>query len=170
LAKKTIAIGILGTQLDAGREERRWEKWRPTVSACQHEDLVIDRFELLYPASHRTLVNNVKADMKTVSPETDVRSHNIEFKDAWDFEEVFGTLYKFVRNDKFDTEKNEYLFTSPRGLTFNRSACICSRNHAIFRARCCKQARCVESCTELIRERIRSSISICLATMLWHRD
>lgn len=109
MAKRTIVLGLLGTQLDAGRGGDRWSKWRPTVSACQHDDLLIDRFELLYPRSHKTLARTTQEDIATVSPETDVCLHPIEFENPWDFEEVFGTLHEFARNYKFDTEQNHYL-------------------------------------------------------------
>lgn len=42
----TVVVGILGLRLDAGQTEERWTRWRPTVSLCQHEDLVVDRLEL----------------------------------------------------------------------------------------------------------------------------
>lgn len=45
--RKTVVIGLLGPQLDAGANARRWERWRPTVSVCQHDDLLVDRFHLL---------------------------------------------------------------------------------------------------------------------------
>ena len=58
--RKTVVIGMLGTVLDAGQGPRRWEKWRPTVSLCQQEDLVVDRLELLYPRSAMVLAATVK--------------------------------------------------------------------------------------------------------------
>jgi transcriptional regulatory protein RtcR len=79
MAKRTIVLGLLGTQLDAGRSTDRWLKWRPTVSACQHDDLLIDRFELLYPISHKTLARTTGEDIAAVSPETEVRLQQIEF-------------------------------------------------------------------------------------------
>ena len=47
MRKNKVVIGFLGSQLDAGWGAGRWEKWRPTVSLVQHDDLVIDRLELL---------------------------------------------------------------------------------------------------------------------------
>jgi transcriptional regulatory protein RtcR len=43
-----VVIGLLGSVLDAGFHEDRWNKWRPTVSLGRHEDLAIKRFELIY--------------------------------------------------------------------------------------------------------------------------
>ena len=50
---KTVVIGFLGSTLDAGGlSAGRWEKWRPSVAICQQEDLVVDRFEMLYARPH----------------------------------------------------------------------------------------------------------------------
>lgn len=47
--KKAVVIGFVGTQLDSGGKGLgRWEKWRPSVALCQHEDFLVHRFELLY--------------------------------------------------------------------------------------------------------------------------
>ena len=58
-----MVIGFLGTQLDSGRGAGRWEKWRPTVSLVQHEDVVIERLELLYTPAHKDLAQLVQSDM-----------------------------------------------------------------------------------------------------------
>ena len=52
--RRTVLIGLLGTTIDRGMTAKRWESWRPSVAACQHEDLLIDRFELLHPATFAT--------------------------------------------------------------------------------------------------------------------
>lgn len=106
--KKNVLIGLLGTMLDTGDGPTRWERWRPSVSVCQHEDLLIDRFELLHQKKVERIAATVIADIATVSPETVVRSHLIEFKDPWDFEEVYGALHDFARAYPFDTDKEEY--------------------------------------------------------------
>ena len=105
---KTVVIGFLGSQLDAGLGAGRWEKWRPTVSLVQHEDTVVDRFELLYSPQHEAIAAQVQADIATVSPETEVRLVRFEAKDAWDFGEVYGALYDWVRQYPFDPEKERY--------------------------------------------------------------
>jgi len=51
-----------------------------------------------------SLAKTVRADIRTVSPETEVRQHEMEFSDPWDFEEVYETLFKFSRQYSFDTE------------------------------------------------------------------
>src|SRR6187549_2754292 len=104
-----VVFGLLGPTLDAGRDPSRWESWRPSVSVCQHEDLLVDRFELLYERGREALAETTRADIESVSPETEVRLHEIDFRDPWDFEEVYGALQDFARGYPFDPEREEYL-------------------------------------------------------------
>ncbi|AKJ26939.1 transcriptional regulator [Caldimonas brevitalea] len=101
-------MGFLGTQLDGGMGSGRWEKWRPTVSLVQHEDLVIDRLELLYTPRHEELVQRLMADLLVVSPETQVRAHALDLADPWDFGEVYSALYDWSRAYPFDPEREDY--------------------------------------------------------------
>lgn len=106
---KRVAIGLLGPILDGGKTEKRWERWRPTVALCQHEDLLIDRFELLYQKRYTSLLKALVDDLKRISPETTVITHRLEFEDPWDFEEVYGALHDFTRGYAFDPENEDYL-------------------------------------------------------------
>lgn len=106
---KLVVFGLLGTTLDLGKGENRWERWRPTVSLCQHEELQIDRMELLYPRPGMNLAKQVKEDIAMVSPMTHVNLHMVEQRDPWDFEEVYTTLHDFVSKYSFDQENEEYL-------------------------------------------------------------
>ena len=45
--KKTVVLGFLGAVMDEGRGKGRWEKWRPSLSLCQQEDLLIDTDDLV---------------------------------------------------------------------------------------------------------------------------
>lgn len=109
MAKRQVAIGFLGTNLDAGKWDNRWERWRPTVALCQHEDLVIDRLELLHDHHGTALAQRVARDIALVSPETQVRFHVVNLHDPWDFQEVYGALHDFARAFPFDTEAEDYL-------------------------------------------------------------
>jgi transcriptional regulatory protein RtcR len=106
---KNVIIGFLGSQLDSGGGSSRWEKWRPTVSICQHEDFVVDRLELLHARQHIKLANQIKADIESISPETEVNLHLVDPRDAWDFQEVYGLLYEFARTYRFQPERERYL-------------------------------------------------------------
>jgi transcriptional regulatory protein RtcR len=107
--KDKIVIGLLGPTLDEGRGAKRWEKWRPTVALCQHEDLLIKRLELLHQRKFADLARRIVADIETISPETEVRTHEIEFADAWNLEQVYSALRDFSHSYRFDTAREDYL-------------------------------------------------------------
>lgn len=107
--KKTVVIGFLGSTLDnTGWNAQRWERWRPTISLCQHENLLIHRLELLYQKKYHRLFNTVCADIKTVSPETEIVPHEISLENPWDFEEVFSLLHDFATHYQFH-QQEDYL-------------------------------------------------------------
>ncbi len=106
---RTVVIGLIGTQLDQGKGPNRWERWRPSVDLCRHEDLVVHRFELLTQKRFRTLARQVAEDVASVSPETEVRLHDVPFRDPWDFEEVYGQLHDFARAYEFSPGEEDYL-------------------------------------------------------------
>lgn len=110
MAKKSlVVIGMLGTTLDAGAGPKRWERWRPTVALCQHEDVIVHRLELLHSRKFTALADVVKKDIVQVSPETEVRTWPAEFNNPWDLEEVYGGLLDFARRYEFRPDKEEYL-------------------------------------------------------------
>lgn len=107
---KTVAIGLLGVSLDAGgKASSRWEKWRPSVSLCQQEDLLVHRFELLHPPEALGLASAVARDIASVSPETEVVLRPLAMPQPWDFGEVYGALHAFARSYPFDVEAEDYL-------------------------------------------------------------
>jgi len=107
---KTVVFSILGVNLDRrGRGKKRWETWRPTVSLCQHEDLLVDRMELILESRGQSLSRQVAEDLGVVSPETEVREHFVRFEDPWDFAGVYGALRELVDAYPFDPENERYL-------------------------------------------------------------
>ncbi|MEQ8272319.1 MAG: RNA repair transcriptional activator RtcR [Deltaproteobacteria bacterium] len=109
MAKRTVVLGLLGTTLDSGTSSKRWHKWRPTVDLCRHEDLLVDRLELISDPRHDRLANVVAKDIANVSPQTEVRHHPVTLKNPWDFEEVYAALHDFVRAYNFRPERERYL-------------------------------------------------------------
>jgi transcriptional regulatory protein RtcR len=107
--KTLTVIGLLGTKLDSGRTQDRWARWRPSVGLCQHEELLIGQFELLYEVRQSELAKTIADDIRLVSPETTVCLHPVQLRDPWDFEEVFAALYEFARGYNFQTDANDYL-------------------------------------------------------------
>lgn len=106
--KKTVVIGFVGSQLDSGKGSGRWEKWRPTVALTQREELVISRIELLDNGRSAQLIEQLRTDIASVSPETSVRPVNLPITDPWDFEQVYGALFDFARTYPFNLEEEEY--------------------------------------------------------------
>ena len=108
--KPVTVIGFLGSTLDASKfGPSRWNKWRPSVGLTMHEDLRVDRFVLLHGTPHRRLAEYVAEDIAGVSPETTVEPRLLDFRDPWDFEEVYGKLLDFARAEPFDPEAEDYL-------------------------------------------------------------
>lgn len=108
MSKKTVVVGFLGSQLDAGQGAGRWEKWRPTISLVQHQDTLVHRLELLHVPKHEALAKAVQRDIAAVSPETEVRLVAMDIADPWDFGEVYGALYDWVRRYPFDSDREQY--------------------------------------------------------------
>jgi transcriptional regulatory protein RtcR len=106
---RNVVIGFLGSTLDAGGTAARWEKWRPTVSICQHEDFLVHRLELLYSRPFQKLAEQLIEDIASVSPETTVNLHLVDPRDPWDFQEVYGRLHDLARSYAFDVEHERYL-------------------------------------------------------------
>ena len=107
--RRMVVLGLLGTTLDMGKGHKRWERWRPTVSLCQHDDFLVDRLDLLSGKRWSKLAGVITDDIKGVSPETEVVHHQVDFRDPWDFQEVYGRLHDFVSAYPFDTDLEEYL-------------------------------------------------------------
>ena len=107
--KKTVVIGFVGSTVDQGKKDDRWQRWRPTMSLLMHDDLVIDDLVLLHDHRAKSLVNFLKEDIAQISPQTQVGGVKINLRDPWDFADVYGALYDFVKNYPFDTENYHYL-------------------------------------------------------------
>ncbi|EPX62222.1 Transcriptional regulatory protein RtcR [Cystobacter fuscus DSM 2262] len=107
--RETVVFGVLGTNLDAGRGPRRWDKWRPSVGLCQQEDLLVHRFELLHPPGQEELARTVEQDIQQVSPETQVRPTAVGIRNPWDLEETYGALLDYARTYPFQPEQEDYL-------------------------------------------------------------
>ena len=107
--QQTMVLGLLGTVLDRGDGPERWNQWRPTLSLFQHPDLKIDRYACIVEPKHMELARLLSQDIHHVSPETEVTLHELPFEDPWDFEEVFGKLHTFAREQTFDPGQTRYL-------------------------------------------------------------
>lgn len=109
MSKKRVVFGLIGTRLDAGTKAARWEKWRPTVSLCQQEDMEVDRLEVLYQERHAGTVDQVLADVAAISPGTVTVRHPLVLENPWDLEEVYAQLHDHFLGYPFRPEREEYL-------------------------------------------------------------
>ena len=107
--KPVVVIGILGTTLDGGARGARWERWRPTVSIFQQDEVPIARLELLHGARSQPLADIVIADVKTLAPDTVVHEHALEAKDPWDFVDMYAALHDFAKSYPWDPAREDYL-------------------------------------------------------------
>ena len=108
-SRKNVAVSFLGTVLDSGFGQGRWQKWRPNVAMNQRQDFHLDRMELFYAEKYRDLADHVKADNQQVSPHTVVNLVPMELENPWDFSEVYTKLHDWAAGYAFDTEEETYL-------------------------------------------------------------
>lgn len=106
--RKNVVIGFVGTTLDAGKQEARWNRWRPTVAMCQTQDFCVDRLELFVQPKWNWLAEIVRGDVEQISPRTKVNLHELDFLDPWDFEQVYGSLHDWSAGYSFQPEEEEY--------------------------------------------------------------
>ena len=106
---KNVVIGLYGPALDRGQGANRWHNWRPSLSVCQHEELLIHRFDLLLEEKFNKAAQVLIRDIHHVSPETKVVTHPIQWNHPWDFQEVYGVLHDFAKGYGFDPDKENYL-------------------------------------------------------------
>jgi transcriptional regulatory protein RtcR len=102
--KKNVVIGFLGTNLDAGKRRR----WRPSVQLVEHSEFPVDRFELIHSRRWSSLAEKIKTTIEYASPRTEVLLQQMEIKDPWDFEEMYGAMFDFARDYGFDDEREDY--------------------------------------------------------------
>ncbi|WP_201512799.1 RNA repair transcriptional activator RtcR [Psychrobacter alimentarius] len=105
---KTAVIGFLGTTLDNGFSETRWQRWRPTVSLGLHDELLVDELHILYSTRDKRLFKIIVDDVAQVSPHTQVIGHHVVLSSPWDFAEVYAELYDFVTAFDFQ-DSTDYL-------------------------------------------------------------
>lgn len=124
-ARARVVVGFVGAELDRGTRPDRWTRWRPTVSLAQHDDLALDRLELLCDPRHRALAETVAGDVARASPETEVRVVDLPLNDPWDFEEVYAALHDWRGRTRGDRRGRTTSCTSPRAPTSARFASFC---------------------------------------------
>jgi len=108
-SRPLVVLGLLGPTLDAGRDQKRWNRWRPTVGLHMQDNLAVSRFEMLHQRRFDKLATGISADITQVSPGTTVQSRHIEFIDPWDFEDVYSALWGFAAGYPWKPDQEDYL-------------------------------------------------------------
>ena len=108
MSKQKVVISFLGTQLDSGQGQGRWQKWRPNVALHQRRDFKPDRVELFYNAPYRELADLVVADIAEAAPDAVVNLVEMPMDNPWDFSEVYTKLHDWAAAYPFDLENEEY--------------------------------------------------------------
>ena len=101
IVHRTAVIGFLGTTLDNGFNDKRWQRWRPTVSLGLHDELLVDELHILYSTRDKRLFKIIVDDVAQVSPQTQVIGHHVSLSSPWDFADVYAELYDFAAAFEF---------------------------------------------------------------------
>lgn len=110
MQKKKVVLGFLGSTKDSGFNEKRWDRWRPTLSMFGHPDFKVDRLELLMmDEKHQGLAELVTKDIASKSANTEVCSHVLAIKDPWNFQDVYAALHEFAKGYVFEDDCDYYV-------------------------------------------------------------
>lgn len=101
---RNVVIGFLGTKLDMGKNR----SWRPSVEVTRHAGFPVDRMDLLYDQRYASLARQIQQANSAVSPQTEVRLVQMNLRDPWDFQEVYGALFDFAAAYGFDEDRERY--------------------------------------------------------------
>ncbi len=108
--KKSVVFGFLGTKLDAGVTDKRWERWRPSVALFGHDGFSPDRLELfISKQEHMELAQQVAHDVVSLKESTEVNAHLLDIPDPWNFQQVYAALHDFARGYEFQDDTDYYV-------------------------------------------------------------
>ena len=104
----SVIVSILGQKLDnVGYGQRRWFRWRPTLSLLMHHHFQVDELVLLYHKEEKKLLDMTVKDAKEMCLNIKVTPYEISYEDPWDFEQVYGQLHGFAEDYSFNREENK---------------------------------------------------------------
>jgi transcriptional regulatory protein RtcR len=121
---KTVMYSFLGSDLDAGFTEKRWNRWRPNVGIAASTDPVIDTLVLLYDKRHFQLAELVAADAKVArsNPGFEVVLKEVELN-PYDLKDTFLMMDELRANTQFDPD-TQYLLNITTGTHIMQIACF----------------------------------------------
>ena len=133
--RQNVVLGFLGVTRDSVSHRDRWNRWRPTLGVCMQEDFVVHRLELWVEPRFQKLRDRIIADVGSVSPETEVRVHDLAIPDPWDFQAVYEALWDFARGYAFDAEREDYYVHISTGTHVAQICCFLLTESRHFPAR-----------------------------------
>ena len=112
---KTVMYSFLGTQLDGGFQEKRWNRWRPNVGIAASTDPEINTLVLLYNEKHKKLAEQVAQDAVTAANRMSfsVRLKQVEM-DPYDLPSTYLMMIKLREEETFQPD-TRYLFNLSTG-------------------------------------------------------
>ena len=106
-----VVISILGQRLDnVGFGQKRWFRWRPTMSLLMHHNFQVDELVLLYQEDEKKLLDMTIKDAEQMCLNIKITPYQVSYDDPWDLEQVYSQLYGFAEDYTFDRERNNYFF------------------------------------------------------------
>ena len=106
-----VVISILGQRLDnVGYGQKRWFRWRPTMSLLMHHDFQVDELVLLYQKDETKLLEQTMSDAQELCLNIKITPYEVMYEDPWDFEQVYNQLHGFADSYSFNREQNNYFF------------------------------------------------------------
>lgn len=108
---KNVVISIVGSVLDAkGRgKTKRFYQWRPNFALALHDELNIDQFEFIHGRPEKRLVKQLQTDIQGYNDKAIINQHYIDYRDPWDFEEIYSKLHEFAASYPFEEDNNYYI-------------------------------------------------------------
>jgi transcriptional regulatory protein RtcR len=106
-----IVVSILGQRLDnVGFGNKRWLRWRPTMSLLMHHDFPVDELVLIHHKDDLNLASLTMRDVNTLCLDIKITTYVVDYDDPWDFEQVYSQLHDFSHSYTFNPEYNNYYF------------------------------------------------------------
>ena len=99
-----------------------------------------------------------------MSPETEVRLHLVDPRDAWDFQEVYGLLHDFARGYRFQPDSERYLMHITTGTHVAQICMYLLTESRYFPASLLQILAAAPPATAATQAATPSSTSICRGT------
>lgn len=121
---KTTVYSHLGTSLDGGFKEKRWDRWRPNVGIGISDEIEVHTLVLLHGAKHKALAEQVAEDAMQAANRLSfqVRLKEVEM-DPFDLPSTFLMMCKLRDEEVFDPEAR-YLLNLSTGTHMMQLACF----------------------------------------------